>query len=224
MPAPYQDRAWRELAAIDDAHARGELDDVGWHRAVAALVEPAYLAAATAEGGSGYSGTPEAWQHARGLIADGLARAGTFHDVGCANGHLMESVAWGAARGLAIEPYGLDIVPALADRARARLPRWADRIFTGNALGWTPPIRFDHVRVGLEYVPPPRRRELVAHLLAHAVAAGGRLIVGTTNEPRDAPELAPQLTAWGYRVGGVVERAHRTPGIVYRVAWIDPSR
>jgi hypothetical protein len=54
--------------------------------------------------------------------------------VGCANGLLMESVAaWCAERGLAVEPYGVDISPALAELARRRLPRWDGRIWTGNA-------------------------------------------------------------------------------------------
>ncbi|MGH3076917.1 MAG: hypothetical protein ACRDPZ_01900 [Gaiellaceae bacterium] len=34
------------------AYARGELDDAGWHVAMAGLVVPAYLAAMTPEGGS----------------------------------------------------------------------------------------------------------------------------------------------------------------------------
>jgi hypothetical protein len=45
----------------------------------------------------------------------------------------MESVAaWCAERGLAIEPYGVDISPALAELARRRLPQWADRIWVGT--------------------------------------------------------------------------------------------
>jgi hypothetical protein len=46
--ASAKQRAWREVAAIDDAHARGEIDDAGWHRAMATLVVPAYLGAPAA--------------------------------------------------------------------------------------------------------------------------------------------------------------------------------
>jgi hypothetical protein len=61
-------------------------------------------------------------------------------DAGCANGLLMESVAaWCAERGLAIDPYGVDISSALAELARRRLPQWADRIWVGNAMSWRPP-------------------------------------------------------------------------------------
>jgi SAM-dependent methyltransferase len=180
-----KERSWRQVRAIDDAHTRGELDDAGWYRAIGALIEPAYLHTDTVEGGSGYTGSQNAWEHARSLIADGLARSGTFLDVGCANGLLMESiVVWGAERGFAVEPYGIDILASLADHARARLPRWVDRIFASNALGWVPPICFDYVRSGLDYVPPRHRRDLVAWLFDEVVAPTGRLILGTHNEER----------------------------------------
>ena len=33
-----KDRGWREVAAVDAAYERGEIDDDGWHRAMAELV------------------------------------------------------------------------------------------------------------------------------------------------------------------------------------------
>lgn len=56
------------------------------------LLEPAYLRAVTVEGGSGVGGTAEDWRRDRIGIVDGIDRDGTFLDVGCANGLLMESV------------------------------------------------------------------------------------------------------------------------------------
>ncbi|MEJ7654831.1 MAG: class I SAM-dependent methyltransferase, partial [Chloroflexia bacterium] len=95
------------------------------------------------------------WTYKRGLIADAVNRSGSFLDGGCASGYLMETMhEWCGERGYAIEPYGLDISPELADLARRRLPQWEDRIFVGNAIDWTPPQRFDFVRTGLDYVPP----------------------------------------------------------------------
>ncbi|MFI5243273.1 MAG: class I SAM-dependent methyltransferase, partial [Gemmatimonadales bacterium] len=79
----------------------------------------------------------------RGLNADAVDRDGAFLDVGCASGYLLETlVAWCRERGIAIDPYGLDISPELADIARRRLPQWAERVFVGNALTWIPPRRF----------------------------------------------------------------------------------
>jgi SAM-dependent methyltransferase len=218
-----KDRAWRETAAADAAHERGELDDEGWHRAMEARIVPAYLRATTAQGGSGHTGTAVDWDWSRSIVAEAIARAGTFLDVGCANGLLMESVqTWSAARGIAIEPYGLDIAPELAQLAQRRLPHWADRIFVGNALGWVPPFRFDFVRTGIEYVPPSRRRDLAAWLLEHAVAPGGRLIIGKYNEEIAPRTIEDTLRRWGFAVSGRADRAHRTePRIAYRVVWID---
>ena len=219
-------RAWREVAAIDLAHASGDLDDAGWHRAIAALVVPRYLAATTIQGGSGHSGTADDWEWSRGLVADAVNRDGAFLDVGCANGLLMESVErWAAARGHAIDAFGLDISPELAEAARRRMPERSKDVFVGNALGWTPPFRFDFVRVDLGYVPRPRRPALVAWLLDEVVVAGGRLIVGKFNEEVDHRGVEGDLVRWGFTVTGRRERAHRSePRIAYRCVWIDAPR
>jgi len=220
-----KERAWREVAAVGTAYARGELGDAGWHAAVAQLFVPAYLEAETPRGGSGHSGSAEDWEYSRGLVADAIDRSGTFLDVGCANGLLMESVArWSRARGFEVEPYGLDISPELAELARRRLPGWADRIFVGNALGWTPTHRFDLVRTGLEYVPPTRRQELVAWLLAQVVEPGGRLLIGKFSEEVGGRPLEDDVSSWGHRIAGRAERPHKTePRLAYRVFWIDDA-
>jgi hypothetical protein len=76
----------------------------------------------------------------------------------------MESVVRWSEQ--AVEPYGLEIAPELAELARRGLPEWADRISVGNALHSLPQRRFEFVRTGLEYVPARRRRELVERLLS----------------------------------------------------------
>jgi hypothetical protein len=126
MPSDVRDsieRGWRELAAIDEALERGEIDEAGWHLAVAAIVVPAYLSAETPWEQSGKSGDLAGWERGRRPIMDAVDRDGTFLDVGCANGFLMESVrAWAAEDGHDVEPYGLEIAPELAALARRRLP------------------------------------------------------------------------------------------------------
>jgi RimJ/RimL family protein N-acetyltransferase/2-polyprenyl-3-methyl-5-hydroxy-6-metoxy-1,4-benzoquinol methylase len=221
-----KNRGWRRDAAIDAAHAAGEIDDAAWHRAMAAEIVPAYLAAEDERGGSGHSGTAEDWEWSRGVVAEAIDRPGAFLDIGCANGLLMESVArWGAATGLPIEPYGLDISPELAAVARQRLPAWSERIFVANALGWRPPRRFDFVRTGLEYVPASRRRELVAWLLDEVVEPGGRVVIGKYNEELDDRRTEADVRAWGFAIAGRHERAHRShPRIAYRVVCIDAPK
>ena len=221
------ERGWREIAEIDGAFERGEIDQAGWHARIAALLVPAYLRGDDPRAQSGYGGDEADWRQARELVADAIPRSGTFLDVGCASGLLMESVAaWCAERGLAVEPYGVDIAPELARLARARLPQWADRIYEGNAAVWRPPRRLDFVRAGLEYVPRPRRRAFLAHLSEHFVAPGGRLLVGPYTEERDetrrGPSIEDAVAEAGVRVDGRIERVHpRDDRVLRRLVYAD---
>lgn len=210
-----KERSWQEVAAIDAAHERGELDDDGWHTAIAAVVVPAYLGAETPEGGSGSSRDAAGWGYARSLIADAVEAGQTFLDVGCANGHLMESMA----RWARVEPFGLEISPELAALACRRLPQWTDRIWVGNVVDWDPPQRFDVVRASLDYVPAPRRRHLVERVLTYA----GRLVIGVFNEEREVCSLEDEVAAWGFEISGRSERDHPHPRLAYRAFWLDAA-
>jgi len=215
------DGAAELLAAADAALEAGAIDEPEWHRRIAAVITPAYLAAETPWAQSGRSGDAASWEWARGLLVE-AARPGTFLDVGCASGYLMECmVRWCAAAGIACEPYGLEIAPELAALAQRRLPHWRDRVLVGNALDWSPPRRFDVVRTGLEYVPGRRRRDLVVRLLADVVAERGRLVIGVINDERDEPRIERALAAWGFAIAGRCERLHRDPRLAYRIVWID---
>jgi SAM-dependent methyltransferase len=222
-----KNQAWPLLERLNRALETGEINEAEWYREINAVVVPAYLAGDGPAAQSGSASGVAGWAHRRGLIADAVDRDGSFLDVGCASGYLMETlVGWCRERGHSVEPYGLDIAPELAELARRRLPSWADRIFVGNAIDWLPPRRFDFVRTGLEYVPPPRQRDLVERLLRDLVAPGGRLIIGVYSEERDATRLGPaeedRVASWGWRIAGRAERAHRRDNrLVYRVFWID---
>jgi SAM-dependent methyltransferase len=193
-------------------------------------LEEMYLAAADARGGSGFRGDAARWERGRRVIVNAIDRDGTFLDVGCANGLLMQSLRrWAAKDGHAIDPYGLDASGALVDLARARLPAWADRFFVGDARRWTEPaaMRFDFVRTELEYAVPDNRPALIRHLLHHVVAPGGRLIVCAYGKASAGVETvepaADLLRAWGHSVAGEVD-AHDTNGVrLTRVAWLDAS-
>jgi ubiquinone/menaquinone biosynthesis C-methylase UbiE len=88
------------------------------------------------------------------LVLEAIDRDGTFLDVGCANGYLMESLhRWLQGTGLTVEFYGLDISEGLLALAKARLPHWADRFFLGNALYWVPPANsFGLIRSNFDQV------------------------------------------------------------------------
>jgi hypothetical protein len=101
-------------AVRDATAAYMSQDDASYYAGNIRLLEPAYLRATTAEGGSGFGGDAVRWRARRGMIVDGIHRDGTFLDLGCANGLLMESVVqWAAERGHRIEPYGVDLAPGL---------------------------------------------------------------------------------------------------------------
>ena len=120
------------------------------------IYEEHYLASDDPRRQSGFGGDEERWEAARRPITQAVDRPGSFLDVGCANGYLLESlVRWSPH---AIEPYGLDFSARLVELALARLSQWADRFFVGDALEWEPPGRFDFVRTELVYVPEERRR------------------------------------------------------------------
>jgi hypothetical protein len=218
--AAKKNRAWREVAAIDGQLERGDIDEAGWFEAMQRLITPAYLAASNPRAQSGHSGDAAGWRDARSLICEAVDGDGTLLDVGCANGHLMESlVEWCAERGFRIQPHGVDISRELVSLARSRLPQYAHHIHQGNALYWDPPRRYTYVRTGLEYVPPPRRADLVAHLLDTAVER--RLIVGAVNEEPQTPDLERELESLGFVPSGRAERRHVDPRLVRRIVWVD---
>ena len=180
------------------------------------MIVPAYLAADNPRAQSGQSGDEAGWEHARSLVVEAVDRDGTFLDVGCANGYLMECLPrWTS---FAVEPYGLDISIELAELAQKRLPGCADRIFVGNALAWAAPHGFTYARTGLDYVPPARRRDLVEHLLGFSE----RIVVGVFNEHESERTTEDEIASWGLEISGRSRRPNRwKPGMEYRVLWID---
>ena len=138
-------------------------------------LERAYLAAGAGPGGSGSSETSEgAWRAKRQHLCVPMDGDGTWLDVGCANGHLLATLpAWCAERGISIEPYGLELLPALAELARSLEPGLADRIWTGSVMTWTPSRRFTYVTALDDQVPPGRLADLVARLLGSSWSQAG---------------------------------------------------
>lgn len=186
---------WQELAdELDAAHARGEIDDDCWFDGMAAIFDTAYLEGENPRAQSGFGGDEARWEVGRRPIVEAVDRDGTFLDIGCASGLLMESlVRWSPHR---LDPYGLELAPAVAELARRRLPQWRDRIFTGNALYWEPPMRFDFVRTELVYVPAARKADFVQRLLDRFLVPGGRLILCGYGSPRSGLRPDPvQRTA-----------------------------
>jgi SAM-dependent methyltransferase len=200
----------RTLAALVEA-ALESRRTMSYERRVAdgnrTLVGP-YLAASTPQGGSGFGGTDAEWRDSRGTLADALdpdRPSVRFLDHACANGHLaLSMVAWGAERGVAVDPYGVDIAAELVDRARTDHPELASHFWVGDALTWVHPSgeRFDLVHLLLDVVPAEHHRELLRHQLDHVVAPGGRLLVSEYGDPPTARSAEAQVARAGFTVAG----------------------
>ena len=189
------------------------------------LLEAPYLASPDVRGQSGFRGDAARWERGRRVITTPMTANGDFLDIGCANGHLMETVArWAASDGVTIEPFGLDLSEGLAGLARSRLPQWADRIWTGNVMTWQPRRRFDYVRTELGYVPEERRRDLVSRLLSDYLVPGGIAILCSYGSARDPSntvyDIAGLLRSWGFEVAGEAESADTNGVVISRVAWV----
>ena len=219
-----KERSWQEVGALDQALTDGQIDEKAWHNAMADLIKQPYLQAESIFAQAGHGGDAHSWEKSRGFIAEALHRNGTFLDVGCANGLLMESVQrWGAAQGLTIAPYGLEIVPELAALARQRLPQWSKRIFEGNIRSWQPTdLRFDYTLIRPSYAPPKRLPDLVRHTLRHILKPNGRLIIFVGAEEKEARLVENALAAQGDMAHGHVEVPHaKDARMVRRLFWID---
>ncbi|HEY2509014.1 MAG TPA: class I SAM-dependent methyltransferase [Streptosporangiaceae bacterium] len=200
-------------------------DDESYYADNIRILEPAYLRGSSPQEGSGFGGDAAEWRRARHHITHGIADGGTFLDVGCANGLLMESVVrWCAERRLRIEPYGIDLSAGLVEEARRQLPQWADRIWQGNAIDWLPPdgMRFDYVHLLLDCVPRRRRRELIRHHLANTCRPGtGRLLVSEYGASSAAGGTAAEIVReLGFDCAGQSSPSRRAGRIPAPTAWI----
>jgi SAM-dependent methyltransferase len=189
-------------------------------------LEEKYLAGSNPREQSGFSRDECDWEHFRRPVISPVNRDGSFLDIGCANGLLMECVVrWAAQDGYTVEPYGLDISEKLVALARQRLPQWRDRIFTGNALEWYPPLRFDFVRTEMVYVPRHQRHLYAKRLLSRFVAPGGVLVVcsygSTRREGARIEPLVDEFDAWGLPIEGMHDVASPdSEFVITRVVWI----
>jgi len=204
-----------------------ENDD--YYRRTIELLEESYLRAdaqGDVAGGSGSGGGLVRWERKRRVLAGAFDNDGTWLDIGCANGLLMETLTrWTAESGLRIEPYGLDLSSRIAEAARRRLPHWADRIWAGNVMTWEPPMRFDYVTVIADCVPPDSRRDLVDRLMAKFLNPNGRLIFSIyiprpPEPPAEAPPASNVLRRFGLHFAGEAE-ARIDGELKVSTAWLD---
>lgn len=179
-----------------------------WFAANKDLLETAYIAGIHPwqQSGVGLHTTRggDYWEALRRPIADCIPRDGSFLDVGCANGYLLECMLfWTHERGLVIDPFGLDFSEKLVALARERLPKHADHIFLGNAWDWPPPRQFDFVHTLLDYVPDELQEAFIHRQLERYVQPGGYLLVAEyRGRHTGVPEkrIDEKIEQWGFPI------------------------
>lgn len=176
---------------------------------------------------SGYDGGVTRWKEERGPIIEAIDRDGTFMDVGCANGFLLESLgAWSTLeKRWHIIPYGVDMNAGLVVEAMRRWPGIADHFWVADAWEFCPPVKFDFVYTTTHCVPESFLPSYVARLLDRYVKPGGRLIIGSygSKGQRIVPlNVGEVLDSYGFPVAGTMQggemRDHKGP--VTRFAWV----
>ena len=170
-------------------------------------LEDAYLSHDDPIRQSGFSGGAKRWRAEREIILEAVDRDGTFLDVGCANGYLLEClVTWASQRGRKLVPFGLDYGARLVELARKRFPGLKPNFFVTNALDWIAPRRFDFVYTLTDCAPPDRLGEFTHRLLSTVIEPGGLLVVGSygSRTAGIAPvDVARALRECGLEVAGV---------------------
>jgi hypothetical protein len=223
-PPPSCCLGWHQTATTSSVHREDEMDQQGWNERTRRLLERPYLQARTGPAGSGCGHDEAGWELLRRPVATAFHRSGTWLDVGCANGYLLETLpTWIAGRGFALEPFGLELIPSVADLARTRLPNLAERIYTGDVTQWEPPRRWTFITALTDAVPPGGLPGLVYRLLDRFAEPGGRVIIssyGSSRRREPADAVAERLTADRFEVAGFAQ-AIESGIIVTQTAWID---
>lgn len=175
-----------------------------WFSSLKGTLENAYLQHSEPWRQSGFSGPEERWAAVRKPIADCIEESGTFLDIGCANGYLLECIMkWTAERGLSIVPYGLDLSEKLVELAKRRLHEYRDNLYVGNGWDWVNPIKFNYVHTELVYVPEPLQKAYVERIMDNYLEDSGELLVAeyrSSKDPVNLPWIDETLTKWGFRI------------------------
>lgn len=208
-------------AALED----GRISEAQWYEERKKATAMAYLSRDNPRAQSGHGGDEARWRYTRvSMILEAIHRDGSFLDVGCANGYLVECLQkWVEGSGLNVEFYGVDISEELIALARKRLPDRSDRFSVANAVLWTPRRRFDFVHAHeISYAPRHLERAFLEHLLEAYLVPGGRLIIGPWAVGRDSPDLEERLSSWGHKPTGYLLKSQGDDaGLTRKMLWFD---
>jgi SAM-dependent methyltransferase len=184
-------------------------------------LEASYLQSSDPRIQSGYGGGARRWKRERELILDAVEGDGSFLDVGCANGYLLEClVRWARKRGINLIPFGVDLGAGLIQLAQARFPEYQGHFWVANAWDWWPPRKFDYVYALYDCVPEELLPAWTRRMLGEFLEPGGTVIIGaygSKSQKIPAWDVAGELARHGFAVAGSSSQG-RLP--VVRIAWL----
>ncbi len=179
-----------------------------WFSALKQELESAYIQHDEPWKQSGFSGPEDRWTAVRKPIADCIDKSGSFLDIGCANGYLLECIMkWAGERGITVTPFGIDLSEKLIKLAQERLPDYINNLFVGNGWDWTPPEKFDFVRTELVYVPDSLQKQYIERIIDFYLAESGKLLIAlyrSRSTPVDTPWDDVKVKDWGFEITGQV--------------------
>jgi 2-polyprenyl-3-methyl-5-hydroxy-6-metoxy-1,4-benzoquinol methylase len=141
------------------------------------------------------------WEICRRPLAECIDKAGTFLDIGCSNGYLLENILKWTSH--SITPFGIDLSQKLIELAKARLPQYSSNFFVGSATDWTSPITFDYIRIELESVLSDSQEQFLHKLLNSYLAPDGKLLLTEYRSKKDSakkPWLNEKVESWGFNI------------------------
>ena len=212
---------------VDAALDNDEISIDEWYEINKEYFTTLYLSQDNPRAQSGHGGDEYHYLFSHLQIIDAINKNGTFCDIGCANGHLMEMVyKWAGGIGFDLRMFGIDISERLVEFAQGRLPQWHNNFFIGNAHKWKPEQKFDYIHTRgelLENVGPKKidNRKIFEHYMENYLALGGRYIIGPYWYENDDFVLK-NLLKWGYSPTGFSEKTHYAKSNkMKKVIWIE---
>jgi len=218
---------------LNTAFENYEIDKEEFYEISNAYFTKCYLSHDNPRAQSGHGGDEFHYLYSHLPIVDAIYKNGTFCDIGCANGHLLEMVCkWSTGIGFDLKMFGVDISEGLIELARRRLPEWHSHFFAGNAHFWKPAEKFDYIHIRgelVEYKEPPKEPKrqvfdsklVFEHYMGNYLVDGGRFIIGPYwYENEDI--VLKGLSNWGYTPSGHSEKTHYNQSKKLRkVIWVD---
>ena len=207
---------------VNTALENKEINKNEWHEINSIYFTSLYLSTDNPRAQSGHGGDEFHYTFAHLPIMEAIYKNGTFLDIGCANGYLMEMLyKWGNAIGFDLQMYGVEISEGLLELAKNRLPQWHDRFYLGNAFYWKPEHKFDYI-IECAEIPEDDKRNYYEHLMENYLVDGGRMIIRPywyKNEDLNEKRIVEYI---GMSPTGYMEKTHyNNPNLIRKLLWFD---